>query len=70
MIQDKVSITFSGHKKEWDNFRLVCKLVDTNASYELRKYINRFIEDNIDLLNEYEENQEQIKEMFINGELD
>jgi hypothetical protein len=70
MIQDKVSITFSGHKKEWDNFRLVCKLKDTNASYELRKYINRYIQNNIDLLIEYEENQEQIKEMFINGELD
>ncbi len=70
MIQNKESIAFNGHRKEWDNFRLLCKLKDTNASHELRKYINKYIKDNMDLLLEYNEQQEQIKEMFINGDLD
>lgn len=70
MIQEKHTIAFSGHKKEWDNFRLICKLRDTNASLELRKYINKYIDDNLDLLLEYNQKQEQLKEMFINGELD
>lgn len=70
MLHDKVSITFSGHKSEWDNFRLVCKLRDTNASTELRHYINKYIDDNLELLLEYNENQEKIKEMYINGDLD
>jgi hypothetical protein len=70
MIQDKVSITFSGHRKEWDDFRLICKLRDTNASTELRHYINKFIDDNLELLLEYNENEAQIREMFINGDLD
>jgi hypothetical protein len=70
MIQDKHTIAFSGHKKEWDNFRLVCKLNDTNASAQLRKFINNYIDDNIELLIEYNQQQEELKEMFINGELD
>ena len=70
MIQEKHTIAFSGHKNEWDNFRLICKLKDTNASVELRKYINKFIDDNLELLLEYNEKEAQIREMFINGDLD
>lgn len=70
MIQEKHTISFSGHKKEWDNFRLICKLQDKNASKELRKYINRYIQNNIELLDDYNEQQEQIREMYINGDLD
>ncbi len=70
MIPVKESIAFNGHRKEWDNFRLICKLKDTNASYEVRHFISKYIDDNLELLLDYNEKQEQVKEMFINGDLD
>jgi hypothetical protein len=64
MIPIKQSIAFSGHKEEWDNFRLICKLQDKNASKELRRFINNYIDNNIDLLIEYNKQQEEQRNPF------
>ena len=68
MIIKKQSIAFNGNKEDWDNFRLVCKLQDKNASVELRKFINNYINSNIDILKEFEAQQKQLKEDWINDE--
>ena len=68
MIQKKQSIAFNGHKEDWDNFRLICKLQDKNASVEIRKFINNYINSNIDILKEFEAQQKQKKEEWLNDE--
>lgn len=68
MIQKKTTIAFSGHKNEWDNFRIICKLQDKNASVELRKFINNYVNSNMDILKAFEEQQKKIKEEWINDE--
>lgn len=70
MISVKESIAFNGHRKEWNDFRLICKLKDTNASYEVRHFIARYIQDNIELLEDYNRVQEEIREEWIQGDLD
>ena len=61
MFQKKQTISFNGHKREWDTFRLICKLQDTDASKIARKLINDYIEANIDVVIEYEEQKALIK---------
>jgi hypothetical protein len=68
MIQKKQSIAFNGHKEDWDNFRLICKLQDKNASVEVRKFINKYITANMDILIEFEAQEKQLKEDWINDE--
>lgn len=55
MLQKKQSIAFSGHKREWDLFRLICKLQDTDASKILRSYINEYNSMHLETVVEYEE---------------
>jgi len=68
MLIKKQSIAFNGNKKDWDNFRIICKLQDKNASVELRKFINNYINSNMDILKDFEEQQRKIKEDWINDE--
>jgi hypothetical protein len=68
MIIKKQSIAFNGNKEDWDNFRLVCKLQDKNASVEVRKFINKYITANMDILIEFEAQQKQLKEEWLNDE--
>lgn len=70
MIQKKTTIAFSGHKKDWDTFRLICKLQDTDASKQLRKFINNYIDCNMDLLIEFEAEQKRLREEWINNEFE
>lgn len=69
MIQAKHTISFSGHKEEWDNFRLICKMQDKNASKELRNFINKYIQNNIELLDDYNRVAKEIREEWIEGDL-
>ena len=62
MLQEKYTISFSGHKKEWDDFRLVCKLQDRNASAELRKYIQFHLQLHEELLEKYKLKQKEEQE--------
>lgn len=62
MFQKKQTISFNGHKKEWDTFRLICKLQDTDASKQVRKLINEYIENNIEIVADYEEEKARFEE--------
>ena len=68
MIQKKQSIAFNGHKTEWDKFRLVCKLQDKNASVEVRKFINNYLNANKDVLKEFEAQQKEQLNEWLNDE--
>ena len=68
MIIKKQSIAFNGNKEDWDNFRLICKLQDKNASVEVRKFIKNYLNSNKEILIEFEEEQARLREEWIDDE--
>lgn len=44
---------FNGRKKSWDKFKDICKKNDSDASKEIRKFIERYIKN-------YEETKKKI----------
>lgn len=65
MTHKKVSLTFVGDNKTWQIFRQACKLRHSDASKELRKFMDKFIDDNIDLIIEDNIEKDQIKQIEL-----
>jgi len=50
-MKNKTNATFSIDKNTWNLFKKLCKINDTDASKELRRFIRQYIEENKDKAN-------------------
>ena len=50
-MKNKTNATFSIEKDMWNLFKKLCRLNDTDASKELRRFIRQYIEENKDKAN-------------------